>query len=81
LIQEVRQPPKLVHPEDPLIRTAVLGQLGQQEEAQKAKGGLLALIPDLDARGRSLIKRMLFQDEHVEMILDGLKIAGLELGR
>ena len=40
---------------------------------------LLALVPDFRSRGRSLIKRILFQDEHVEMLLDGLHKAGLEL--
>jgi adenylate cyclase len=66
---------------DPLIRAAVLGQLGHQEEAEMAVGELLAIVPDFGARGRSLIKRMLFQEEHVEIVVDGLKKAGLKLGQ
>lgn len=42
-------------------------------------GELLALVPDFESRGRSLIKRMVFQDAHVEMLVDGLRKAGLEL--
>jgi adenylate cyclase len=63
---------------DPLIRTAVLGQLGRQGEAEKAARELLALMPDFESRGRSVLKRMVFLDENVEMLLDGLGKAGLE---
>mgnify|MGYP001816061204 CR=1 FL=1 len=31
------------------------------------------------SRGHSLIQRMLYQDEHVEMLVDGLRKAGLEM--
>jgi adenylate cyclase len=63
---------------DPLIRTAVLGQLGRQSEAQKASGELLALVPDFELRGRSLIRRMVYSEENSEMLLDGLQKVGLE---
>jgi tetratricopeptide (TPR) repeat protein len=63
---------------DPLIRTVVFGRLGQQTDADKARSELLALVPDFEKRGRSLIKRMLFHDEYVDMICGGLQKAGIE---
>jgi tetratricopeptide (TPR) repeat protein len=64
---------------DPLIRTAVLGQLNRQEEAQQAIDELLALVPDFETRGRSLIQRFAYLDENVDMLVEGLQIAGLEV--
>ena len=66
---------------DPLIRTAVLGQLGRQEDAEKAMGELLALMPDFESRGRSVLKRLVFVDENVEILLVGLRKAGLDVSR
>ena len=37
---------------------------------------LLVLVSDFEPRGRSLIQRMVFLGEHVEMLLDGLRKAG-----
>jgi len=64
---------------DPLIRTAVLGQLGHQEEAEKTVGELLALVPDFEPRGRHLIQRMVYLDENADMLAEGLRKAGLEM--
>jgi tetratricopeptide (TPR) repeat protein len=64
---------------DPLIRAAVLGQLGRQTEAKKAVDELLALVPDFQTRGRVLIQRFAYLDEHVDMLVEGLRKAGLEL--
>ncbi len=64
---------------DPLIRTATLGQLGRQPEASDAVDELLGLVPDFESRGRSLIHRMVFMEEHVAMLAAGLRKAGLEL--
>jgi adenylate cyclase len=64
---------------DPLIRAAVLGQLDRREEAKKAVDELLALMPDFKRRGPILIRRLAYLDEHVEMLLDGLREAGLEI--
>ena len=64
---------------DPLIRAAVLGQLDRQAEAKEAVDELLALVPDFEGRGESLIRRFAYLDEHVEMLADGLRKAGLEL--
>jgi adenylate cyclase len=64
---------------DPLTRAAVLGQLDHQAEAKKAGGELLALVPDFERRGRSLIQRMVYADEQVDMLLEGLRKAGMEV--
>lgn len=64
---------------DPIIRAAALGQLGHQAEASTAVDELLALVPDFRSRGRSLIHRFAYLDEHIKMLLDGLRKAGLEL--
>lgn len=63
---------------DPLLRTAVLGQLGHQAEAEKAASELLSLVPDFGRRGRSVVQRMVFRDEHTEEVWDGLLKAGIE---
>ena len=63
---------------DPLTRTAVLGQLNRQAEAKKAGSELLALVPDFKRRGRSLIQRVVYLEEHTEILLDGLHKAGLK---
>ncbi len=39
----------------------------------------LALVPVFGSRRRSLIQRMLFQDEHVEMLVEGPCKAGLKV--
>ena len=62
---------------DPLIRAATLGQMGRQGEASVAVRELLALVPDFRRRGPSLIRRFAYLDEHVEMLLEGLRKAGL----
>ena len=62
---------------DPLIRAAVLGQLDRRSEAEKSVDELLALMPDFNLRGQSLIRRLAYLDEHVEILWDGLCKAGL----
>ncbi len=64
---------------DPLIRAAVLGQLGRKNEAGRAVEELLALVPDFKSRGRSLLRRITYLDEHVDMLAEGLRKAGLEV--
>jgi TolB-like protein/Tfp pilus assembly protein PilF len=63
---------------DPLNRAAVFGQLGYQVEAKKAVDELLALVPDFEPRGRSLIRRFAYLDEHIDMLLEGLHKAGMK---
>lgn len=62
----------------PLIRAAVLGQLGNRDEAQEHLQELLQIRPDLYTRGREIMKRLIVLDENVEMLWDGLQKAGLE---
>jgi len=64
---------------DPLSRTAALGQLGHRAEAEKAGAELLALVPDFKGRGRSIIQRMVYTEENTEMLLEGLREAGVEI--
>ena len=64
---------------DPLIRAAVLGKLGRRLDAQRALEQLLDLVPKFKRRGPDLIRRLTFLDEHVDMLLDGLRMAGLEI--
>ena len=63
---------------DPLIRGAVLGQLDRGTEGKKAVNELLALVPDFKPRARSLIRRFAYSDENIDMLLEGLRKAGLE---
>jgi adenylate cyclase len=63
---------------DPLIRAAVLGQLDRRAEAEKAVDELLTLVPDFNVRRPSLIRRLAYLDEHVDVLLEGLRKAGLE---
>jgi hypothetical protein len=37
------------------------------------------LVPDFEERGRVIMKRVVFTDEHVEMLVAGLREAGLEI--
>ncbi|MDL1975742.1 MAG: hypothetical protein LWX55_13405 [Deltaproteobacteria bacterium] len=63
---------------DPLSRAAALGELGLKERAEAAVRELLTLNPDFATRARELMRPQLFSDENVEMLLDGLRKAGLE---
>jgi len=63
----------------PLVRAAVAGQLGLQDEATSALQELIDMRPDFVFRARDLLKRVLFCDDNVETLLDGLFKAGLEL--
>lgn len=63
---------------DPLIRAAVLGQLDRRAEGRQAADELLALVPDFTSCGQSLIRRLTYLDEHVDMLVYGLRKAGLE---
>ena len=41
-------------------------------------GELLTLVPDFETRGRHLIQRLVYLDENVDMLAEGLREAGLE---
>ena len=63
---------------DSLSRAAVLGQLGLKKNAEATVRELLTLNADFATRPRELMRRQFFSDENVEMLLDGLRKAGLE---
>ena len=62
---------------DPLIRAAVLGQLEHKSEAEKAVDELRKLVSDFNVRGPSLIRRLAYLDEHVDILVEGLRKAGM----
>lgn len=62
---------------EPLIRAAILGQLGRTNEARVALQNLLDIQPGFPANGRDIVRRLLYSDENVEMVFEGLHKAGL----
>jgi len=65
----------------PLLRAAVLGQLGRAAEAQAAAAELLAIVPDFESRAQDLTSRPILSEEIVDGLLDGLRKAGLRIER
>jgi len=63
---------------NPLMQAAVLGQSGRITEAQTALQRLLSLKPDFPARARFYISCFLIKDKWVDLMLEGLKKAGLK---
>ena len=63
---------------DPLARAAALGQLGRLEEAAMALGEMERLLPRAGIGLPELMRRTLFTDENVKMLLEGLYKAGLQ---
>ena len=63
---------------NPLMQAAVLGQLGRITEAQAAIQRLISLKPDFPAKTRFYISCYLTKDKWVDLILEGLKKAGLK---
>jgi adenylate cyclase len=62
---------------DPLERAAALGQLGRVTEAREAIDEILALRPDFADHPRRYLECLIFQDELVEHVADGLRKGGL----
>jgi adenylate cyclase len=62
---------------DPMMRAAALGRLGRQNEAKAAVSQLRKLAPDFASRGRTLISRYVKVDDLVDMIIEGLRKAGM----
>jgi TolB-like protein/Tfp pilus assembly protein PilF len=60
------------------LRAAALGQLGRQEDAQKALQDLLALRPDFAATARQEYAKW-YEPELIEQLIDGLRKAGLKI--
>jgi len=62
---------------DPMIRAAVLAQMGRSKESQGALKELLALVPDFATQGPDLIGRYVKVADLADAIMAGLKKAGL----
>jgi len=56
----------------PLSRALALAQLGCFSEAQAELSEVYKITPDFDARKAELIRRQVFSDTNVEMLLEGL---------
>lgn len=65
---------------EPLVNAAVLGQIGRTKDAQPYLQKLLSLQPNFKDRGRDLIRRLLFSEENVDMVYEGLQKAGFPDG-
>ena len=63
---------------DPLGRAAALGQLGRLKEAATALDELERMLPKTGIGLPELMRRTLFSDDNVEMLLDGLHKVGWE---
>jgi adenylate cyclase len=63
---------------DPLLRAAVLGRLGREQEGAQALAELLHLRPDFSTAGPFLISCYAKFPYLVEGLLDGLRPAGLK---
>ncbi len=59
-----------------LVNAAVLGQLGRPDDAQPYLQKLLSLQPAFKDNGRDLVKRLLYSEENVDMVYEGLQKAG-----
>lgn len=64
---------------DPIARTVAPGYMDHQAEASTVVSQLLQIEPDFEKRGREIIKRFWRYEQPVELLLDGLRKAGLEL--
>ncbi len=63
----------------PLLRAAVLGQLGRRDEAQPEIKELISLKADFDVKAHYLISRFVKEDQLVEHIIKGLRKAGMDI--
>jgi hypothetical protein len=76
-LQQTLKPAFEVRLWGPVLRAAVLGQLGRRVEAKAAAAQLLEHVPDFESRARDLTHRPILSDTIVEALLDGLGRAGL----
>ncbi len=61
----------------PMLRAAVLAQLGRIEEARDNYSRLKQMKPDFEAKATYLISRFVKEEDLVSLVLDGLKRAGM----
>jgi len=78
--QETLKAAFAIHFWDPLLRAAVLGQLGRAAEAASAASEILELVPDFESRAQDLTSRPIMSEALVDALLDGLRKAGLRFG-
>jgi adenylate cyclase len=64
---------------DPLLCTAVMGQLGREREAAQAVAELLQLKPDFSTNGLFLIGCYVKFKDLAAALLEGLRLAGLKI--
>jgi adenylate cyclase len=64
---------------DPLLRAAVMGQLGREREAAQAVAELLRLKQDFSTNGLFLIGCYVKFRDLTNALLDGLRLAGLKI--
>ena len=64
---------------DPLSRSAVLGRLGRITQANAALQELESLMPDFIKIGRKQLRIVVFSEENVEILWDGLIKGGLRI--
>lgn len=64
----------------PMLRIAVLGQLGREDEAGPSKDLLNRLKPDFSEKARILIGRYVKEEALVDHVLEGLHKAGIKSG-
>jgi adenylate cyclase len=64
---------------DPLLRAAVLGQLGRAREAAQAVAELVRLKQDFSANGPFLIGCYVKFKDLADALLEGLRLAGLKI--
>ncbi len=55
------------------------GQLGDRENGKAAVEDLLAVYPTFAEDARDVLAKWYFIDDHVELILEGLRKAGLDI--
>ena len=63
----------------PLIQAAAAGQLGLHTPAKAALQELLEMRPDFPSRARDLLRRVVYLEDHINLLLDGLLKAGLDI--
>jgi TolB-like protein len=63
----------------PMMRIAVLGQLGKMGEAERHIHELLLIRPDFKEKARYLISRYVKEQSLVEHVVEGLKKAGMKI--
>ena len=62
---------------DPLLRAAILGQMGRIKQAQTAYNELLTINPDFETNAVYYVHALLMDDTLIERLFEGLCMAGL----